>query len=187
MFESSPSKEFFQSINSVWENSAIAQSQLPQQSQSPVTNTAPPPSDTTTAIVLSVISAVGVVGMAASQIITKIGSNVIDNRKAKIQHELEQESAISDGFVAQSSKGFEVLLRLLDTAMSNIMQTSREYKEIFYLGHDEIKKNSERMDRLEAAVKENEKTLATVLGYQRDIMNVLKMRERGTNESHPRD
>ena len=158
----------------------IAQTVQPQP-----TTTLPPPStgDYTTSIVLSVVSAVGVIGLAGSQLITKIGANAVDNRSSKVKQELSQDAAINDGYVRQADKSFEALIRLLDTSIGNILQTSRETKEIFYLGHEKTTANTEAITKLENATLTRldaiEENLAKVATIQKDIMNVLNMKPRG--------
>ena len=118
-------------------------------------------------------------GLAASQLITKIGSSAVDNRTSKVKQELSQDAAINDGYVRQADKSFEALIRLLDTSIGNILQTSRETKEIFYLGHEKTRENTEAIAKREKTIlprlEEIENNLAKIASIQRDIMNVLSM------------
>ena len=157
---------------------AIAQTTVQQQPQ-----IAPPPSgDYTTSIVLSVVSAVGVIGLAASQIITKVGTNAVENRTTKIKQDLAQDSAINSGYVSQSGKSFDAILLLLNTAIANVLQSSRDAFETFTVSHDLAKRNSDDIKELKVDVLARltliENDIQKVLGYERDIMNVLKMKDR---------
>lgn len=152
-------------------DAAIAQSIQPQNPQPQV-----PQGDYTTSIVLSVVSAMGVIGIALSQIITKAGGSAVDNRASKLKQELEQDSAINSGYVRQADKSFLTMTTLLDTTIGNILQTSRESKEIFYIGHELTKENTRAIDRLQVIVEKNNSEIQTLLKLQKDIMNVLEMR-----------
>jgi hypothetical protein len=133
-----------------------------------------------------------ILGIAAmwgvgSQLIAKAGSAAIAAKERQVNQELSQDDAINSGYVKQADKSFEALIALLNTAIGNILQTSRESKEIFYLGHERTKENTDAIDRLTAIVEKNSNDIQKLLDIQRQIMNVLKMRERGTDENHPRD
>ena len=159
----------------------IAIAQVTQ--QQPQTQIAPPPSgDYTTSIALSVVSAVGVVGMAASQIITRVGTNAVDNRTTKIKQELAQDSAINNGYVTQSGKSFDAILLLLNTAIANVLQSSRDAFETFTVSHDLVKRNSDDIKELKAEVLARltliESDIQKILGYEKDIMNDLNMQAR---------
>ncbi len=114
-----------------------------------------------------------------SQLIAKAGTVVIAAKEKKINQELSQDAAINDGYVRQADKSFEALISLLNTAIGNILQTSRESKEIFYLGHDKVKENTKAIEQLQSIIEQNSKDIAKILQYQKDIMSVLNMKERG--------
>ena len=114
-----------------------------------------------------------------SQLIAKAGSAMIMAKEKRVSQELSQDAAINNGYVRQADKSFEALIRLLDTSIGNILQTSRESKEIFYLGHEKTKENTEAIEKLERIIlprlAEIDSNLAKVTKIQLDIMNVLGM------------
>ena len=158
---------------------AIAQTIVQPQPQIQV---AQPSGDYTTSIVLSVVSAVGVVSMAGFQLITRIGANAVDNRTTKIKQELAQDAAINSGYVSQSGKSFDAILLLLNTAIANVLQSSRDAFETFTVSHDLVKRNSDDIKELKVDVLARlaliECDIQKILGYEKDIMNVLRMKDR---------
>ena len=159
---------------------AIAQNAVQQQPQplpQPQINTFDPVS----------ILGYGALGLTAlwgvgSQLIAKAGAAVISAKEKKANQELSQDAAINNGYVRQADKSFEALSRLLDTMMVNVLQSSRESKEIFYLGHEKTKENTDAIAKLEESVSARltvlEDNLATIMTAVRDISNVLKMKVR---------
>ena len=162
------------------DDGAIAQNAVQQQPQplpQPQINTFDPVS----------ILGYGALGLTAlwgvgSQLIAKAGAAVISAKEKKANQELSQDAAINNGYVRQADKSFEALSRLLDTMMVNVLQSSRESKEIFYLGHEKTKENTEAIAKLEESVSARltvlEDNLATIMTAVRDISNVLKMKVR---------
>jgi hypothetical protein len=158
------------------QDKAIAQStQQPQQLPQPTSI------DSVSMLGYAILGITALWGVG-SQLITKAGGMAIASKEKKINQELSQDAAINDGYVRQADKSFEALIALLNTAIGNILQTSRESKEIFYLGHEETRKNTEAIEKLEITIEKNSDDIAKILGYQKDIMNVLKMRMRGDHE-----
>ena len=159
---------------------AIAQTTVQQQPQplpQPQINTFDPVS----------ILGYGALGLTAlwgvgSQLIAKAGAAVISAKEKKANQELSQDAAINNGYVRQADKSFEALSRLLDTMMVNVLQSSRESKEIFYLGHEKTKENTDAIVKLEESVSARltvlEDNLAIIMTAVRDMSNVLKMKIR---------
>ena len=161
------------------DDGAIAQTTVQQQPQVQV---AQPSGDYTTSIVLSVVSAIGVIGMAVSQLVARAGANAVDNRTTKIKQELAQDAAINSGYVSQSGKSFDAILLLLNTAIANVLQSSRDAFETFTVSHDLAKRNSDDIKELKVDVLARlaliECDIQKILEYERDIMNVLRMKDR---------
>ena len=158
-------------------DTAIAQTAVQQQPQPLVQPQANP---------LEPVSILGYIALAVttlwgvgSQLIAKAGSAVIAAKEKKANQELSQDAAINNGYVSQADKSFEALIRLLDTSIGNILQTSRESKEIFYLGHEKTKENTEAIAELEKAIlprlEEIDSNLVKIAKIQLDMMNVLGM------------
>ena len=164
---------------------AIAQTTVQQQPQplpQPQINTFDPVS----------ILGYGALGLTAlwgvgSQLIAKAGAAVISAKEKKVNQDLSQDAAINDGYVRQADKSFEALIRLLDTSIGNILQTSRESKEIFYLGHEKTKENTDAIEKLEESVSARlsvlEDNLTIIVTMQRDIMKFLQMKVRDRGDA----
>ena len=134
----------------------------------------------------------GALGLTAlwgvgSQLIAKAGAAVISAKEKKVNQDLSQDAAINEGYVKQADKSFAILTRLLDTSIGNILQTSRESKEIFYLGHEKTKENTDAIEKLEESVSARlsvlEDNLAIIVTMQRDIMKFLQMKVRDRGDA----
>ena len=159
---------------------AIAQTTVQQQPQplpQPPVNSLDPVS----------ILGYGALGLTAlwgvgSQLIAKAGAAVISSKEKKANQELSQDAAINEGYVKQADMSFAVVTTLLNTMIGNVLQTSRESKEIFYLGHEKTKENTDAIAKLEESVSARltviEDNLATIMAAVRDMSNVLKMKIR---------
>lgn len=127
---------------------------------------------------------------AIFKLFEKFGSNLIDGQKSRLSldlraKELELEAEKAERLAArkeEESKG-ELIKSTLNTALSNVYQTSRESREIYYLLAEKMQSGNDINqkafvdigDRLES----QDRRLDLIEQTMKDILMVLRMSDRG--------
>ena len=112
----------------------------------------------------------------------------IEAEQKQVNQDLRQDVAINEAYMGQAIKSSDILMRLLETAMSNVFQGSRELKELFYLLLPLIEKNSEDINksRIDNTLQFErlEGDFEAMISLKKDIIAALGKIERRENADH---
>lgn len=126
---------------------------------------------------------------AILKLFERYGSNIIDGQKSRLSldlraKELELEAAKAERLAAreEETRKANLIESTLNTALSNVYQSSREGKEMYYLLLEKIQESTnlsaqerkdinDRLDKQDRDIQASQQIL-------RDILAVLNMRER---------
>ena len=126
--------------------------------------------------------------LAAVEADQKAKLAAIEADQKQINQDLRQDVAINEAYMGQAIKSSDILMRLLETAMSNVFQSSRELKELFYLLLPMIEKNSEDINksRIDNTLQFErlEGDFEAMISLKKDIIAALGKIERRENVDH---
>jgi hypothetical protein len=109
-------------------------------------------------------------------------TDALESQQRQINQDLRQDAAINEAYMGQAIKSSDVLMRLLDTSMSNIFQGSRELKELFYLLLPLIERNSADINLSHADTSKQfeklENDISAMIELKKDIIAALSKVER---------
>lgn len=130
-----------------------------------------------------ILAAGATTAMIVPKMLEKWFGGVMEAKQTKVKQELMQDQSINEGYMRQADRAFDILTKMLDTVMSNVLQTSRENKEIFYEQHKLIAEQTTEIKTLKQEMYEYKQSMEHLIDTQKDILNVLGMKEREAQKS----
>ena len=124
MFDSPP-KLFFQALRSVWENSAVAQTQSQQQPQQPITS--PPPSDPLTAWGI-----VAALALSGGQVVVSIFKEYAAYIGRKSEIELKAQESREQGDQAMTNAVLEQQRGLVAYLQQSQLDSTKQIVDLFH-------------------------------------------------------